>query len=381
MGNQLEELSVKMDEIDKQLVDLLNNRMKLSHDIAEERCKAGLSPADPAHERALLAKVGTMTDEAHAAYIQSIFNTVTAVDRSCRNHGVNASSELYESIRAALKNTPELFPQRATVACQGSEGSHSQLACDKVFKSPTILYFNTFENVFKAVEKGMCEYGILPIEYSTAGSVNAIYDLMTKHNFSIVRSVRLRVGYDLLARPNTKKNALCEIYSTEDVLASCGDYLGALKNVKVTPVEDLDTAARKAMQSENTAAVSTRFSAEAYGLKVLEAEIQDIGDNYTRFICISKNHEIYPGADRVSLMMTLPHKPGALYYVLSKFYALGINLLKLESRPLADRGFEFMFYFDLECSVYSPEMERLFCDLEAESEQFRYLGAYSELTC
>ena len=381
MGNQLEELSVKMDEIDKQLVDLLNNRMKLSHDIAEERCKAGLSSADPAHERALLAKVGTLTDEAHAAYIQSIFNTVTAVDRSCRNHGVNASSELYESIRAALKNTPELFPQRATVACQGSEGSHSQLACDKVFKSPTILYFNTFENVFKAVEKGMCEYGILPIEYSTAGSVNAIYDLMTKHNFSIVRSVRLRVGYDLLVRPNTKKNALREIYSTEDVLASCGDYLGALKNVKVTPVEDLDTAARKAMQSENTAAVSTRFSAEAYGLKVLEAEIQDIGDNYTRFICISKNHEIYPGADRVSLMMTLPHKPGALYYVLSKFYALGINLLKLESRPLADRGFEFMFYFDLECSVYSPEMERLFCDLEAESEQFRYLGAYSELTC
>ena len=104
-------------------------------------------------------------------------------------------------------------------------------------------------------------------------------------------------------------------------------------------------------------------------------------NNYTRFICISQKPEIYPGADRTSLMMTLPHKPGALYHVLSKFYALGINLQKLESRPLPDREFEFMFYFDLECSVYAPEMERLFRDLEEESEQCRYLGTYQEVIC
>ena len=136
-------------------------------------------------------------------------------------------------------------------------------------------------------------------------------------------------------------------------------------------------------KSERTdvAAISSYNCVELYGLERLAADIQDRSNNYTRFICISKNPEIYPGADRTSLMMTLPHKPGALYNVLSKFYALGINLRKLESRPLPDREFEFMFYFDLECSVYAPEMERIFRDLEEESEHFRYLGTYNEVIC
>ena len=142
-------------------------------------------------------------------------------------------------------------------------------------------------------------------------------------------------------------------------------------------------AARMVAQSDRTdvAALSSRFCGEEYGLNLLQTNVQDQDNNYTRFICISKNPEIYPGADRTSLMMTLPHKPGSLYNVLSKFYSLGINLRKLESRPLPDREFEFMFYFDLECSVYAPEMERLFRDLEEESEQFRYLGTYNEVIC
>jgi chorismate mutase/prephenate dehydratase len=129
------------------------------------------------------------------------------------------------------------------------------------------------------------------------------------------------------------------------------------------------------------AALSSRFCAEHYGLDILESNVQDQDNNYTRFICISKKPEIYPGADRTSLMMTLPHKPGSLYNVLAKFYALNINLQKLESRPLPGREFEFMFYFDIEASVYAPELEKLFRDLEAESEQMRYLGTYTEVIC
>ena len=117
------------------------------------------------------------------------------------------------------------------------------------------------------------------------------------------------------------------------------------------------------------AALSSRSCMKLYGLECLEAGVQDQGSNFTRFICISKNLEIYPGADRTSLMMVLPHRPGSLYKVLSRFYALGINLNKLESRPLPDREFEFMFYFDLECSVYAPEIARLFQDLEAEAAE------------
>ena len=160
-------------------------------------------------------------------------------------------------------------------------------------------------------------------------------------------------------------------------------YALAYSGVKITVVENTAVAAKMVAQSEDpgVAALSSRFCAEHYGLQTLQANVQDQDNNYTRFICISKKPEIYPGADRTSFMMIISHKPGSLYNVLSKFYALGINLRKLESRPLPDREFEFMFYFDIESSVYAPEMEKLFLDLESESEEFRYLGTYNEVIC
>ena len=129
----------------------------------------------------------------------------------------------------------------------------------------------------------------------------------------------------------------------------------------------------------DVAAISRRSCEELYNLSCLEASIQDEGNNRTRFICISKNLEIYPGADKTSIMMILPHKPGALYKVLARMYVLGINVIKLESRPLPDRDFEFMFYFDLETSIYSDEFVQLMCELDDLCEEFKYLGSYSEV--
>ena len=383
MSENLEELRSQIDQIDQQMVALFKARMEASGRVAEYKKEKGLPVLDAGRERALLGKVAEQAGEELADYAQSMYRTILSASRSYQNSKLGRSSKVYGSIRQALESTPDLFPQRATVACQGIEGAYSQIACDSIFKSPTILYFNTFEHVFKAVESGMCQYGILPIENSTAGSVNAIYDLMTRHNFSIVRSARLKVSHNLLAKHGTRREDIREVFSHEQAINQCANYLAGLKNVKVTVVENTAMAARMVAQSERTdvAALSSRFCGEEYGLNLLETNVQDQDNNYTRFICISKNPEIYPGADRTSLMMTVPHKPGSLYNVLSKFYALGINLRKLESRPLPDREFEFMFYFDLECSVYAPEMERLFQDLEEESGQFRYLGSYNEVIC
>lgn len=380
---ELKDLREKIDAIDQQMVDLFKQRMEVSKEVAAYKRANGLPTLDAGRERALLGKVGEQAGEELADYTQSVYRTILAAGRSYQNACSGVPSQVYETIRKALDTTPDLFPQRATVACQGVEGAYSQIACDSIFKAPTILYFNTFEHVFKAVESGMCQYGVLPIENSTAGSVNAIYDLMTKHNFSIVRSARLKVNHNLLTKHGVKKEEIKEIFSHQQAISQCAGYLSTLKGVKVTVVENTALAAQMVAQSDrrDVAALSSRFCGELYGLNLLEQNVQDQDNNYTRFICISKNPEIYPGADRTSLMMTLPHKPGSLYNVLSKFYALGINLRKLESRPLPDREFEFMFYFDLECSVYAPEMERIFRDLEEESEHFRYLGTYNEVIC
>ena len=383
MNNELEQLRGQIDQIDDKIIALFKERMQVSDKIAMFKKEHDMPTLAPGRERAVLARVAEEAGEEFADYTESLFRTIMAASRSYQNIRSGKKSAVYESVKEALENTPKLFPQRAMVACQGIEGAYSQIACDSIFKSPSIMYFKSFDNVFKAVESGMCQYGILPIENSTAGSVNTIYDLMLRHNFSIVRSARLKVSHNLLAKYGTKLSDVKEIFSHEQAINQCAAFLAGMKGVKVTVVENTAVAAKMVAESGDpgVAALSSRFCAEHYGLQTLQANVQDQDNNYTRFICISKKPEIYPGADRTSFMMIISHKPGSLYNVLSKFYALGINLRKLESRPLPDREFEFMFYFDIESSVYAPEMEKLFLDLESESEEFRYLGTYNEVIC
>mgnify|MGYP000192233140 FL=1 len=262
------------------------------------------------------------------------------------------------------------------------EGAYSQIAADKIFKTKTnIMYCTDFEGVFAAVDKGMCRYGILPVENSTAGSVNRIYDLMTKYNFYIVRALRLRIDHNLLAKHGTKVADIKEIFSHEQAISQCSQYLKQFPDVKVTVCENTAVAAKMVAESERSdvAALSSRSCAELYDLEMLDKCVQDQENNYTRFICISKNLEIYPGSDKTSMMMSVSHKPGGLYKILSRFFVLGINLTKLESRPIPDRDFEFMFYVDLETSVYSEEFIQAVCEMDNICESFRYLGSYSEV--
>ena len=368
MSEDLKELRGKIDSIDAQLVDLFKQRMAVSRDIAAYKKEHSLPTLDAGRERALLAKVGTQAGEELAEYTESVFRSILAAGRSYQNQCSGVKSQVYETIRRALDTTPELFPQRAVVACQGVEGAYSQLACEKLFQAPNILYFSNFEAVFSAIEKGLCQYGIIPLENSTAGSVNKVYDLMLQHEFYIVRSTRLKVDHSLLVRPGTKLEDIREVYSHEQAIGQSQEFLKTLPNAQIIRCENTAQAAKFVAESgrNDVAALASRTCGALYGLTALAESVQDQGNNYTRFICISKSPEIYPGADRTSLMMTLPHKPGSLYNVLSKFYSLGINLRKLESRPLPDREFEFMFYFDIDASVYAPEVEKLFRDLEAE---------------
>ena len=301
-----------------------------------------------------------------ASYTRILYSTIFELSRSYQAKRNGSQTPLFQEITRAIENTPKLFPQSPMVACQGVEGAYSQLACEKIFKSPMIMYFKNFDAVFSAIEKGMCQYGILPIENSTAGSVNQVYDLMIQHNFSIVRTFRLKVDHNLLVNPGAKLEDIKQIYSHEQAISQCAGFLSKLPGVNVSAVANTAVAAELVAKSgrKDVAALSSRSCAQLYGLDNIASSVQDKGNNRTRFICISKNLEIYPGSDKTSIMMILNHKPGALYKVLARLYTLGINVTKLESRPLPDREFEFMFYFDLETSIYSGEFVQLMCEIE-----------------
>ena len=377
----LKELRSEIDRIDDDLVKLFKARMDVSAKIADYKKEQHLPIFVPAREREKLADVAEKAGPEMGNYTRVLYSMLFELSRSYQGKRNNTPSPLYHKITEAIDSTPQLFPQQAMVACQGVEGAYSQIACEKIFKSPFIMYFKNFDGVFTAIEQGLCQYGILPIENSTAGSVKKVYDLMIRHNFSIVRSFRLKVDHNLLANPGATMESIKEIYSHEQAINQCGDFLKTLTGVKVIPVENTATAAEMVASSGRTdiAALSSRSCAELYGLKVLAASVQDKDNNHTRFICISRNLEIYPGSDKTSIMMILNHRPGALYKVLARLYVLGINVTKLESRPLPDRDFEFMFYFDLETSIYSEEFVQLMCELEDLCEEFKYLGSYSEV--
>ena len=377
----LAELRQEIDKIDDSLVSLFGARMDIAAKIAEVKKQTGAPIFVPAREREKLQEVAEKAGPEMANYTRVLYSMLFELSRSYQSKHIGTLSPLYHRITQAIENTPKLFPQAPMVACQGVEGAYSQIACEKIFKNPFIFYFKTFEAVFDAIEQGMCPYGILPIENSTAGSVNKVYDLMIQHNFSIVRTFRLKVDHNLLVNPGARLEDIKEIYSHEQAISQCSDFLQGLPGVNIIPVGNTALASEMVSKSgrKDVAALSSRACAELYGLECLASNVQDKGNNRTRFICISKNLEIYPGADKTSIMMILNHKPGALYKVLARLYTLGINVTKLESRPIPDREFEFMFYFDLETSIYSEEYIQLMCELDELCEEFKYLGSYSEV--
>ncbi len=377
----LNEIRSEIDKVDQKLVDLFVERMNLSAQVADYKKENKLPIYVPSRERQKLQEVAAQAGSDMDNYTRVLYSMIFELSRSYQSKRNLESSALHEKIVDSIENTPKLFPQTPMVACQGVEGSYAQIACEKMFKSPFIMYFKNFEGVFNAIDKGLCQYGILPLENSTAGSVKKVYDLMIHHNFSIVRTFRLKIDHNLLANHGAKLSDIKEIYSHEQAISQCSDFLNTVTGVKIIPVENTAVAAKLVAESGRTdvAAISSRSCEELYNLNCLADNIQDKGNNRTRFICISKNLEIYPGSDKTSIMMVLPHKPGALYKVLARMYVLGINVIKLESRPIPDRDFEFMFYFDLETSIYSDEFVQLMCELDELCEEFKYLGSYTEV--
>ncbi len=377
----IQELRSQINEIDAQLVRYFDDRMRVALEIAKYKKENGLPVFDPAREREVLNKQTAAVGEDMSMYVKLLYNTLFDLSRSYQQSYMTERTDLTNHIARAIENTPKLFPKQAVVACQGVEGAYSQQACDKLFSLPSIMYCKRFEGVFQAVESGLCRYGVLPIENSSYGSVTEVYDLMRKHRFSIVRGVRLKINHRLLAKPGTKLEDIREIVSHEQAIGQCSAFLKQLPHVKVTVCENTAMAAQLVSKSErkDLAAISAPACAPLYGLSVIKSDVSNSDSNFTRFICIAKELEIYPDANKMSLMLNVQHKPGALYSMIAKFAALGLNLTKLESRPIAGTDFEFMFYFDLDASVYDEAALKLLNQLDEGPETFTYLGSYSEI--
>lgn len=371
----------QIDGIDDEICRLFAKRMEVVYSIGKYKSEHDVPLNSGSREREILTRISKQLPPDMEDFGRVLYRSMFDISKAYEAMHMERTSILYKEISELINAQPVTFPKRAVVACQGREGSYSQAAAEKLFEVPEIMFNNSFEGVIRMVTDGLCEYGILPIENSTAGSVNEIYDLLVKYNVHIVRSTRVRVDHQLLAPKGTKLSDIRTIYSHPQAIRQCSHFLSTLKNVEIIPYDNTAMAAQKVSMdtSGKSASISSASCAQLYGLDTLAENIQNYDSNHTRFICIAKDAFIYPGSNRTSIMMVMANKPGTLFSVLSKFNATGANLVKLESRPIPNRDFEFIFYFDIELSAYDSKFASLISELDHCGERFKYFGTYQEI--
>ncbi len=267
-----------------------------------------------------------------------------------------------------------------TVACQGTFGANSQTAGRAAFGDADIMFMRSFEAVFTAVSEGLCEYGVLPIENSTYGSVSAVYDLLCRYDVKIIKALRLPIRHCLAGTADAQISDVRQVISHEQALGQCRDYLKKHK-LESAGCPNTAIAARRVSEENNAglAAICSEDCAEEYGLKILARDIQNSGRNYTRFICISKNGGEISG-EKISIVCNLENRPGSLFELLKRFSDKGVNLTKIESRPIPDTDFEFMFYIDFTGDAKALSQTGFLAELENSLGFFRLLGTYNEET-
>ena len=374
----IDEIRKEIDKLDRELFPVILRRMELSARASEE---SALSAAEIRQREREMLRWATEQSGDMEPYIHRFYSSLFELGRAYRECNNPAGTKIRGILEDALKKQTGDFPQNGIIAVQGVEGANSQMAADSLFPRGNLMFFKSFEAVFDAVESGLCRFGMIPIENSSNGSVRATYDLLNRKNVSIVRSTRLCIRHELLAKPGSTLADIKEIRSHEQALGQCSEFLKTLGGkVSIVPCANTAMAAELASRSEfgDIAAIASHPACELYGLVPIAENIQNSDNNYTRFVCISKEREIYPGADRISLILALKHRPGALYEILAKLTALEINLIKLESCPIVGHDFEFMFFFEMQGSVRDPRVAAMLEALEQTCESFKFLGNYSE---
>lgn len=265
------------------------------------------------------------------------------------------------------------------IAYQGEPGAFSEAASRQVDASADLLPCRAFEDVFAAVNEGRVDYGVLPIENSIGGSIHRNFDLLQQNDLPIVAEIEVPVVHHLLALPGTTLADVKRIYSHPQALAQCERFLQTLSGVELMASYDTAGSAKMIATDRITdaAAIASKRAGEVFGLHVLKAAIQDYEHNTTRFLVIGKTPVSDLPHDKTSIVFTLPNEPGALFKALSAFALRGIDLTKLESRPMPARKWEYLFYMDLKASPEQPACERALAHLAEIAPMLRVLGSYA----
>lgn len=372
----LGEIRVEIDKIDSELIELFKKRMDCAKAVGLYKKENNIPVLNQNRENEILDSVEEKGGE-YGSHARLLFSNIMELSRALQHNIVGSGKKLRADI---LNASSKMQTENVKVGYQGIKGANGHEATLKLFPNGDAVNYKTFADVFDAVDREEVTYGVLPVENSTAGSVSAVYDLILKHRFYIVKALDLPIDYCLAGLKQSEFSDIEKVWSHPQSLSQCANYI-AKNNFDSTPFENTAVAAREAANEKrlNVAAICSYKAAEEYGLKILDNHLQDDKGNTTRFIVISKTLCIPENANKISLCFSLPHVTGSLYGLLCRFNSLGLNLTKIESRPRKGKDFEYLFYLDFSGSVHSDNVIDLISQLSEEMPEFSFLGNYCEL--
>ena len=374
----LKPIREEIDRIDEQLAELFVRRMECSKKVAEYKIEHGMEVVNREREDEVLDKAAGRAG-IYGNSARLLYSTVLELSRALQYDMTGGGNKLKNEIYTAERTVPKNDDIKA--ACFGVEGTYANSASIKAFPNCQIEFCSTFQDVFSAICSGEAEFGIVPIENSSAGSVTEVYDLMLKYRLYIAMAIDIPVNHVLAVKKGVNFSEITKIYSHHQALYQCSHFLKNFSHIKSETYLSTAAAAKMVAESGDTSigAICSEEAAEKYGLDIIKRGFQNDPNNKTRFIVISKKMYISEKSGKISLCFALPHKTGSLYSILSRFAANGLNLTKIESRPIMGTDFEYLFYLDFTGNVNDKSTMKLICALSEELTEFSFLGNYEEI--
>ena len=373
----LEELRVKLDEIDDQIAQLYEDRMKVCGEVGEYKIKAGRKVFDRQREKEKLADVASKVNgEFNRKGIQELYQQLMSMSRKLQYQQLVEAGALG---RLPFIRIDDLDKKNARVVFQGTEGAYSQAAMHQFFgEDVNSFHVRTFRDAMEAIEEGSADYAVLPIENSTAGPVIEMYDLLDEFENYIVAETILPVVHTLAGLPGTELSDIQRVYSKAEALMQTARFLDDHSDWQRISVVNTAIAAQKVLkdQDKSQAAVCSAYAAGVHGLEVLVDGINDDADNSTRFIVVTNQKIFLNDASKISIRFELPHQSGSLYRILSHFIYNDLNMTKIESRPIKGRTWEYCFFVDFEGNLEDAAVKNALRGLREEAQNLKILGNY-----
>lgn len=373
---ELRELRGEIDAIDTELVKLFEQRMEVSRQVAETKMERGLAVLNREREQEVLNRVASKAEPGLRDSTRCLYEFIMTLSRQYQQKLMDLQIKL-PSYTGGKQEYPAL------VTYQGVEGAYSEEALREFFgEEVTAVHVDSFAEVLENLETGNSRYGILPIENSSTGSINDVYTLLQQYDCYIVGEYKLSISHCLVGTRDCRIGDIKEVYSHDQGLLQCSHFLNQYPQMKRIPYYNTAMSAQMVAQcgDKTKAAIASRRSAKKYGLRVIEENISNSDNNYTNFIIVSKQFEGSPENDKISAALTLKHEVGSLYKLLTLFYINGANLLKLESRPLSGRPFEYCFFVDFEGNISDQNIKTLINSILEHASSFKLLGNYKKMS-